>query len=796
LTPKNLPDTPKHLVPSATNLTYLKMFDQSLPLAMDLETRGTQAAYLFLDDNHPQKCRIQQVGLSDGVSAVTFDRRALSESEWIDLWIWLEGCSYLFGHNVMFDASFSYAECLIQRKDEWASWTRLPKSTYLNWKSCSYLLFKLLAGEGYAGQQWGLKAAQKELLGWRSTNEKELDEWLVTHGYFVGSLHADMDHKHGRLLAYNTFNKRGGRKIRPNKAEMHQAPPHILGHYCALDAYSTYLLHEEILVPALAQFNERAQERIGEHVGEWMTLIRLHVSQQLSGIFVDRDQLFSYQEVLSLKIEDKRKEFFEHPSVMEHIKLFQEMELDVIREAEPPQYKKLKVPESKPEPDKLTKAGKPSKNWDKWVERQELIADMLDNPSKHQEINGNWTRWKEKFEKNEKVWHFNPGSSLHLEWLYYEWLEFPCRVKTKSDGRATDEKAKLGWGPSGRLLIEIDQMEKELTYVRAALFESEADGIAHVRMKAPGTVTLRLAGGSMKKNKKEPNLSLHQQPKSRPYLECFKSRPGRVIVQSDFAALENVVLAEVTRDPAMLTLYGPNSLKTDAYIWNGSQLPVLGEKFREAGYDPKNPSQESVSLIKKTLKLERGIAKKVSLGKNYGMGAGKLRADLELEGIEMSKEEAYAIIDGLNTLYKVAYLDYPSYLEEEWLTNRGYVLNCLGLPCSVDNSKKKDLVNRVTQSSGHQITVKSLAIMEEVLEEKGFHMMWWPGAEKHKEFVAPWIADFHDEHMLEAAVEVKDIIKDSYEERLRRLNEWLDGYVKLEADPEIGMDLAHFKCEE
>lgn len=794
LSPEKCEQFPSTLIADA-KISDLKKFSQENLLAVDLETKGTQAAYMFLPEDHKNHCFIQQVGMSDGVTAATFDRRSLSEKDWTYLWQWLAGCSFLIGHNIMFDASFSYGELLLHNRSQWDLWEEVPDSIYLKWGCCTYLLFKMLAGEGFPGQSWGLKQAQKDLLGWEETNEKDLDLWLIENGLYVGTLSKDSDTPEGRLVAYETWNSQGSRKIRPDKAEMWQAPPHILGTYCALDAFSTFLLFDQVLVPAMNRFNEKMKARVWEHIGEWMTLIRLHVSQQMSGIKIDREGMSSYRESLFKQIEDKKEEFLGLEEIKEHIALFNESETDKVRDKEPPKFKKLKIPTLSEEPPSVTKAGAHSKSWEKWNDRRLLIEDMKERPHLYQEISGNWINWKQRVADSDSQNHFSPTSPLALEWLFYEWLGKEVLVTTDSGGRATNEKAKLGWGLPGVVLIQLDAMEKELSYVNAVLAESEVDSIAHVRMKCPGTVTLRLAGGSMKKNTKEPSLNIQQSPKSRPYLECFRSRKGRAIVQSDFSALENVVLAEITRDKNMLKLYGPNSLKTDAYVWNGAQLPVIGKVFRDAGFDPENPDPEVVSHIKKHHKIERGIAKKVVLGKNYGMGANKLRSDLAIEGIQMSKEEAQSIIEGLNHLYEDAYVNYPRLLEEQWIGNRGYVVNSLGIPCSVEHGKLKDLVNRCTQSTGHQITVKSLCLLEEVLKENGMTMMWWPGAETRDRFVAPWILDFHDEHMVECSEAVVGVVKSSYVERLRRLNEWLGSFIPLEADPEIGHDLATFKCE-
>ena len=48
-----------------------------------------------------------------------------------------------------------------------------------------------------------------------------------------------------------------------------------------------------------------------------------------------------------------------------------------------------------------------------------------------------------------------------------------------------------------------------------------------------------------------------QLPKSRGYLECWRPKPGKVWIDLDFTALEQVVMAELTRDDSLFKLYGP-----------------------------------------------------------------------------------------------------------------------------------------------------------------------------------------------------------------------------------------------
>lgn len=73
----------------------------------------------------------------------------------------------VLAHNVFFDAAWPLRDFGIR----------------LNFVVCTFAAYKLLATEGWAGQQWGLKAAERELLGWPESNDKNLRRWLVENGF-------------------------------------------------------------------------------------------------------------------------------------------------------------------------------------------------------------------------------------------------------------------------------------------------------------------------------------------------------------------------------------------------------------------------------------------------------------------------------------------------------------------------------------------------------------------------------------------------------------------------------------
>ena len=217
-------------------------------------------------------------------------------------------------------------------------------------------------------------------------------------------------------------------------------------------------------------------------------------------------------------------------------------------------------------------------------------------------------------------------------------------------------------------------------------------------------------------------------------------------------------------------------------MFNGSQLPVIGEKIIQAGYNPDNPDVDAIAKVKKECKKERGISKVITLGSSYGMGAKKLKMNLGLQGIKITEKEAYSMHGAYWELYKGVKL-YEKFLLSELDRNNGYVINGFGRPVCCASDFTKDIVNRVVQSTGHDIHMLYMDICNKLLEEAGI---------EHDGIV--W--DFHDQTIIECNVEdaekVKYIIGTvAYDE----LNKQLEGEIPLTGDPQIIKDMAGAKCE-
>jgi DNA polymerase I-like protein with 3'-5' exonuclease and polymerase domains len=102
----------------------------------------------------------------------------------------------------------------------------------------------------------------------------------------------------------------------------------------------------------------------------------------------------------------------------------------------------------------------------------------------------------------------------------------------------------------------------------------------------------------------------------------------------------------------------------------------------------------------------------------------------------------------------------------------------------VDEKYTKDLLNRVVQSSGHDILQLYARIARRLLDEAG--VTWYP-----------IVMDFHDEVIIEVpddevAAAVQILEKDAYQE----LNRQLGGTCPLKGSAAVSKNLAGIKLEE
>lgn len=624
-----------------------------------------------------------------------------------------------------------------------------------DWLACTYGLYYQLANEGFLGQQWGLKPAQRDLLGWRETNEGELDSWLIDAGYIQNFKKEKKEDYYHRIIEGED------RWVKPDKSQMWRAPMEILGKYCILDAEACYLLFTRVLNPVLQQF----PGLVDYHARDFLPLVNILVEQHQLGMQLDGDKLASHGQQLGVDIQAAVAEFRGRPEVEQLIHQWETGLYSDFMETEPQQFIKVKLGT---EPAQFKKDGEISKNWEKWVARKNLPA----------QLSKNWISWNARREQVEAgllpEYRFNLNSDKQLGWLLYDQLGYPVEptLLTETGKPSLSEDALGLMGDLGKILVRRNLLQKEREYVESYLNLLTGASLLHPSFRVPGTLTGRLAG-------KDPNIQ--QVPKTRGTLSCFIPRPGTVWVDCDVNALEQVVLAELSNDPSLLQLYGPGAKPNDVYLFVGSQLPGgLGDRIRAAGYDPTRPSPEGIAAAKKSCKTERSIAKTVVLASSYGAGPAKIHKTLRLAGIDITEDQVRDIHRTYWDIFQGVKV-YSRKLEREWTARGGWVMNGVGRPIGVDEMFKKDIVNRVVQSTGHDLLLKYIRHLRSNLSS----IPW-----------APIIMDWHDQTIVEVpeayAEEVKYLMETvSFSD----LNQELGGTIPLKGTAAIVRNLAESKLE-
>lgn len=689
-------------------------------VALDFETRGT-SAWGSVETNH-----IVGVGLAWEHAVIYLDvstnvhlRQYLLEQ--------LTLVPNLIAHNVMFDGT----------------WIRQATGLHGQWLACTYGLYRQLATEGFNGQRWGLKHAQIDLLGWEKSNEGALGEWLISNGYSKGNGTA------------------------PEWGEMWRAPANILGYYCALDADACYQLYTRVLRPTLDKF-----PRLREYHGrEFLSLILDLIDQVARGIDIDILALTTHFQKIANVREEVESLVRGHEIYGPLISEWETMHRRQGLGPEPPQYKKGRP--CPPEPPRLRKDGQPSRTWIKWDENKR--AGLYDV-----QVSKVWENWCARRDLilggQVTKYNFNMASAKHRRTLLYDELNYPVILTTDSGLPATGGKALKGMGDIGQLLRKLDKAEKERSYIEAYLsaVSKSPDLRIHPGFNVPGTLTGRLAGTG--------GVNVQQVPKTVGTMSTWRPNPGNVWVDVDVKALEQVVLAELSGDKALHELYGKNAKTNDVYLWVGAQLPILGDAIRAAGYDPANPSPAGISAAKAQCKKQRAIAKVIVLASSYGAGPGKIHQTLSLEGIEISMEEVRSI----HSMYWEIFSGVRTYgrqLEVEWRRNRGWVMNGIGRPIGVDENYTKDLVNRVIQSTGHDIFLTYRWHARNLLD---FHEIPWQ----------PVIWDWHDQLIVEVPVEHAETVRHLLESQaFDELNAELSGDIPLSGEAMIISNLAECKLD-
>lgn len=173
---------------------------------------------------------------------------------------------------------------------------------------------------------------------------------------------------------------------------------------------------------------------------------------------------------------------------------------------------------------------------------------------------------------------------------------------------------------------------------------------------------------------------------------------------------------------------------------------------------------------------------KNSLGFGYGLGPTKYRADMEALGYSMSEDEAREVHTAYWNLYK-GVKDYERELKRQHTKNRGWILNGIGRPLGIHQDYTHDIINRTSQSTGHDLLVYWVYIYSKMLADAGIE--WHP-----------IIVDFHDESIIEVeegkAEQALTILIKAFEE----LNRLMNCSIPLTGEGIVCDNLAEVKIED
>lgn len=688
-------------------------------VALDFETRGLDPT---LPDNY-----VVGIGLAGSTFNYYFHRIG-NEVAFDKMLQTLAHSSVRFiAHNVYFDGQ----------------WIHAHFGVHPNWDACTYALYRQLATEGWTGQRWGLKDAMVDVLLWESANDDGISQWLVENGYVNGSGN-------------------------PLKGEMWRCPVETLGHYCLLDAEATYLLYARVLRPAM----ERFPGLVEYHQIDFINLIKRLIEQKSHGIEVDRDGLLAARDEIHSELGPMETWLRTESDIAPYIKQWETAKLAEFLTTEPRRYKKS--PKLGAEPPQHTKAGEVSKVWLRWCEKR----DRAPIQSKTWEA---WATRRTAMESGEiPAYRFNLRSGDHLRWLFFDAMGKEPVEYTKKGLPKADTESLRSFGPGGAKLQDFHLTHKELSFVTDFLARTETRNTIHPGFRAPGTVTGRLSGV-------EPNIQ--QVPKSRRFLQCLRAREGHVWIDADVTSLEPVVCTELSGDEQLMQVFGPDAPPgSDIYLHTGVGLPHFRDQIIAAGYNPATLTKEGAAAAKKACKPIRSICKVLYLSSSYGAGPRKIHKTLQKEGVDISLEE----VQELHAQYWEYYGGIKAWekqLKQEHRQNKGWVMNGIGRPIGVHQDadrlkdKRKDMVNRVVQSTGHDILVQYIRILGDTLDANG--IQW-----------KPIIMDFHDEVLVEIPeYHAQDAI-DCFNTAVIQLNEQLGGTIPLRINPVIVHTLADAKLED
>jgi hypothetical protein len=264
-------------------------------------------------------------------------------------------------------------------------------------------------------------------------------------------------------------------------------------------------------------------------------------------------------------------------------------------------------------------------------------------------------------------------------------------------------------------------------------------------------------------------------------MDAIVAPRGHKFVSMDFTSLENVVLAYLSGDPNLKEIYASGK-PHDGYLYVACKiLDETGELG--AVYNIDNPTRESVGAAKKQFKSLRTVAKVVTLMSTYKASPGAIQRKLGLFGINQTKRQVVDLHERYwgPELFETV-LAYEQDLLHQVDQNDGFLYNEFGRPLVVTERKRKDILNTMCQSTGHDCLDILLSIVQRRVDDHPLGHTW-----------RPVLPDYHDETIWLASEETSQQLANEFTNSMAELNDTLGWSIKLTGDPEITDNFTQFK---
>jgi DNA polymerase I-like protein with 3'-5' exonuclease and polymerase domains len=265
--------------------------------------------------------------------------------------------------------------------------------------------------------------------------------------------------------------------------------------------------------------------------------------------------------------------------------------------------------------------------------------------------------WKDKHTK-EMCYGVNWNSPQQVAEILFDKLKLKVLEKTPKGGRCTDESVLLRLSKRSKipkLILEYREATKNLSTFITAWQRWCVNSRMHPSFLIHGTVTGRPSC-------KDPNLQ--QTPRDPRIRGLITAPPGWVLIDADFSQVELRILAELSRDSALLYAY-------------------------QTGQDVHNQTVQEVFGIATPSKEERKKGKAINFGFMYGMWWKKFaKYALDNYGVVFTDSQAKRI---RKTFFKVYKGIPPWHTKQKRYANKyGEVRNLIGRKRRLPDAMKND----------------------------------------------------------------------------------------------------------